>query len=118
MTPTCQPVGKSQVSSRNETSPESTCNAPGCINPLREPGPGRPASFCSQACRQRAWRAHRHRRGTLLAEVDMGSTSSKGRTQGQIWMVRLRRDNEKLIVAIGLPRAAADTLAEDINALL
>jgi len=33
-------------------------------------------------------------------------------------MVRLRRDNEKLIVAIGLPRAAADTLAEDINALL
>ena len=48
----------------------------------------------------------------------MGSTSSKGRTHGQVWMVQLRRRNDVLIVAIGLPRAAADTLAERINEFL
>ncbi len=54
----------------------------------------------------------------MAAEVDMGSTSSKGRTHGQIWKVQLRRGDEVLIVAIGLHRLAADTLAERINAFL
>ena len=48
----------------------------------------------------------------------MGSTSSKGRPPGQIWKVQLRRGQDVLIVALGLPKAAADTLAERINAFL
>ncbi len=48
----------------------------------------------------------------------MGSTSSKGRTHGQIWKVQLRRGDEVLIVSIGLHRAAADALVERINAFL
>jgi hypothetical protein len=107
-----------RISSRHENTAGPTCAAPGCTNLLPEPGLGRPAQFCSQACRQRAWRTHQRQRGTLVAEVDMGSTSSKGRTQGRIWLVRLRRNNEKVIVAIGLHRAAADALADHINELL
>lgn len=48
----------------------------------------------------------------------MGSTSSKGRSQGKVWMVQLRRGDEALIVAIGLHRLAADALADRINAFL
>ena len=47
-----------------------------------------------------------------------GSTSSKGRTGGQIWMVRLRRGHKYVIVAIGLSRRSAEALAEEINELL
>jgi hypothetical protein len=50
--------------------------------------------------------------------VDLGSTSSKGRTQGQVWLVRLRRGNESVIIAIGLSRMRADALAERITKLL
>jgi len=50
--------------------------------------------------------------------VDVGSTSSKGRTGGQIWMVRLRRGHKYVIVAIGLSRRSAEALAEEINELL
>ncbi len=118
MTPTSQQVGRPRVSSRNETLADPTCTAAGCTNQLPDPGPGRPAHFCSQVCRQRGWRARQRQRGTVVAEVDMGSTSSKGRTHGQIWKVQLRRGDEVLIVSIGLHRAAADALVERINAFL
>jgi hypothetical protein len=116
---TQQKAATGMVSSRDETSaPPPRCTAPGCTNPLPAPGPGRPACFCSQACRARAWRSRQCQRGALVAEVDMGSTSSKGRRGGQIWMVRLRRDNKSVIVAIGLSRTCAEALAEEINALI
>ena len=105
-------------SSRYETPAERTCAAPGCTNRLPPPGPGRRADCCSDTCRQRLWRARRRQRGSVVAEVDMGSTSSKGRPANQIWKVQLRRGNNVLIVAIGLPKSAADTLAERINAFL
>jgi hypothetical protein len=50
--------------------------------------------------------------------VDLGSTSSKGRTEGRVWLVRLRRGNESVIIAIGLSRMRADALAERITKLL
>ena len=106
------------VSSRHETPSELMCAAGGCANPLPVRGPGRPARFCSQACRARAYRQRRRQRGPIVVEVDLGSTSSKGRTQGRVWLVRLRRDNESVIIAIGLSRMQADALAERITSLL
>jgi len=106
------------VSSRHETRAGPMCTADGCTNPLPPSGPGRPARFCSQACRARAWRSRQRQRGAPVAEVDVGSTSSKGRTGGQIWMVRLRRGHKYVIVAIGLSRRPAEALAEEINELL
>jgi len=106
------------VSSRHETPAELTCAAENCDNPLPGPGAGRPARFCSEACRARAYRQRRRQRGPIVVEVDLGSTSSKGRTQGRVWLVRLRRDNESVIIAIGLSRMQADALAERITSLL
>ncbi|MDQ6728136.1 MAG: hypothetical protein M3066_18540 [Actinomycetota bacterium] len=67
-------------------------------------------------------RLHRQqRRGTtqpVTVEVDMGSASSRGRLPERSWLVRLRRDDRTVIVAIGLPRAGADRLAEQITDLL
>ena len=106
------------VSSPHETPAGLTCAAESCANPLPGPGPGRPARFCSEACRARAYRQRRRQRGTVVAEVDLGSTSSKGRTQGRVWLVPLRRGNESVIIAIGLSRMRADALAERITSLL
>ena len=108
------PRSATGVSSRDEIPASPGCAAPGCANPLPAHGPGRPAPFCSQACRARAYR----QRGTIVAEVDLGSTSSKGRTEGRVWLVRLRRGNESVIIAIGLSRMRADALAERITKLL
>ena len=51
-------------------------------------------------------------------EVDHGSTSSKGRPAGKAWLVRLRRGDEVVIVAIGLTNAGAERLAERIRRLV
>lgn len=48
----------------------------------------------------------------------MGSASSRGRPPERAWMVRLRRGQRSVIVAIGLRRPAADRLAAQIADLL
>ncbi|MGH9156719.1 MAG: hypothetical protein ACRD1K_12985 [Acidimicrobiales bacterium] len=53
-----------------------------------------------------------------VAEVDFGSASSRGRLAEQSWMVRLRRGDSYVIVAIGLRRRAADRIVEQITDLL
>lgn len=109
----------SGVPSRNETPSAATCSGPDCDNSLPERATGRPARFCSGACRMRL---HRQRRpGTtspVTVEVDMGSASSRGRLPERSWLVRIRRDERTVIVAIGLPRSGADRLAEQITDLL
>jgi len=54
----------------------------------------------------------------VVVEVDHGSTSAKGRPAGRVWMVRLRRGQRSVIVAIGLGRPSADHLASQITELL
>ncbi|MDQ6727676.1 MAG: hypothetical protein M3066_16140 [Actinomycetota bacterium] len=54
----------------------------------------------------------------VVVEVDHGSASSRGRPPDQAWMVRLRRGERDVIVAIGLRRWAADRLADQITELL
>lgn len=50
----------------------------------------------------------------LTIEVDTGSASSRGRPPDQAWMVRLRRADRSVIVAVGLSRTAAQHLADHI----
>ena len=54
----------------------------------------------------------------MTVEVDMGSASSRGRTPERAWLVRLRRSDQTVVVAIGLRRSAAQRLAEQISDLL
>lgn len=106
------------VSLRHET-PVASCAGPGCGEPLSRPATGRPARYCCDACRSRAHRLRQ--RGSdvpVVAEVDFGSATSRGRLAEQAWMVRLRRGERDVIVAIGLRRHAADRLAEQITDLL
>lgn len=51
-------------------------------------------------------------------EVDFGSATSRGRPPERAWMVRLRRGERSVIVAIGLRRPAAERLAAGIAELL
>jgi hypothetical protein len=97
---------------------QAACAAAGCANPLPEQNRGRPARFCSTACRVRAHRQDHRDAARVVVEVDYGSTSSKGRPPGRAWLVRLRRDDEAVIVSIGLSFSAAERLAQKIAGLL
>ncbi len=48
----------------------------------------------------------------------MGSATSRGRPAERAWMVRLRRGQSSVIVAVGLRRPAAERLAGQIADLL
>lgn len=50
----------------------------------------------------------------LTVEIDTGSASSRGRPPDRAWMVRLRRADRCVIVAVGLSRTAAEHLADHI----
>lgn len=104
------------LSLRNETtSGGPSCAASDCENPIVSTGSGRPARYCSATCRVRA---HRHRASRPVAEVAMGSATSRGRHPDQAWLVSLRRTDRNVIVATGLRRRDADRLADQINELL
>jgi hypothetical protein len=66
----------------------------------------------------RAYRQRQRQRGVISVEVDHGSTSSKGRPAGKTWLVRLRRGDEAVIVAIGMTNTSAERLAERIQRLV
>ena len=55
---------------------------------------------------------------SLTVEIDTGSTSTRGRPPDQHWMVRLRRGNRGVIIAIGLNRTAAQHLADHITEII
>lgn len=113
------------VSSRHETGGPvcrpGVCAGPDCDTPLTNPAAaGRPARFCSSACRTRSYR--QARRDTtaepLVAEVDTGSATSRGRPPDRAWMVRIRRGDRWVIVAFGLRRAHAERIAGQITELI
>jgi hypothetical protein len=94
------------------------CAGSGCANAIAPRPTGRPARFCSTACRARS---HRERQGAadpVTVEIDRGSASSRGRPPQRHWLVRLRRGDRSVIVAIGLHHTAAQTLAEKLTELL
>ena len=107
------------VPSRDGTHPTATSGAADCDRELPRRATGRPARFCSAACRMRSHRQQRPEPALpVTVEVDMGSASSRGRLPERSWIVRMRREDRSVIVAIGLPRAGADRLAEQIADLL
>jgi hypothetical protein len=51
----------------------------------------------------------------ITVEVDRGSASSWGRPLERCWLIRLRRADESVVVAIGLSRTGAEHLAAHIT---
>ncbi len=104
------------VSSPRETSSGRSCARPGCPHPVIRNPVGRPRLYCSPACRTKTYRlSHPAAHEPLVVEVDHGSTSSRGRPTGHVWLVRLRRGQHQTVIAIGLGRPSADHLATQIR---
>jgi hypothetical protein len=97
-------------------SPSGVCAAPSCDNPLPERiGRGRPFIYCSPECRP----AGRGRSGVhVVVEVDHEPTADDERPTGRIWLVRLRRGDQAVVIAAELGRPSADHLAGQLNSLL
>ena len=107
------------VSSPRETSTGGTCARPGCTNPVVRDPRGRPRLYSNPACRTQSYRdTHPDAREPLHVEVDHGSTSSRGRPAGQVWLIRLRRGHQQLIIGTGLGRPSADHLATQIDNII
>ncbi len=100
------------ISSRNE----NQCARTGCPNPVPRNPRGRPRLYCTPACRMAAHRYdHPDRHAPLTVEIDHGSTSSRSRPAGHVWLVRLRRGNQQAVIAVGLGRPSAEHLAAQIR---
>ncbi len=80
---------------------------------------GRPRLYCSPACRTQSYRnTHPDAHQRLHVEIDHGSTSSRGRPAGQVWLIRLRRGRQQVIIATGLGRPSAEHLATQIDNII
>lgn len=89
------------------------CAAPGCVNLVpRSTGPGRPAVYCSPACRPN------HPRPKILVEVDHPNISPDGRPVERVWTVRLRRGKDIVVIADDLGWPSANALAGALDDLL
>jgi hypothetical protein len=92
------------------------CAAPGCDEPVVRSGRrGRPAVYCAPACRP----AGRGRAGVhVIVEVDHEPTPDNERPTGRVWLVRLRRGTQGVVIAAELGKPSADLLAGQLNELL
>jgi len=98
-------------------SPALTCAAPGCEQPVpRTNHTGRPAIYCSPACRPSHNRTPR--RAGVVVEVDHPDTSPDGRPAERVWTVQLRRGEHRVVIADGLGWPSATSLARAIGDLL
>jgi hypothetical protein len=105
-------IHNADVSSRHE----KLCARPGCLNPVPRNPRGRPRIYCTTACRAATHRyGHPDAHHPLQVEVDHGSTSSRGRPAGQVWLVRLRRGSHHVTLAVGPGRPSAEHLARQIR---
>ncbi len=92
--------------------PARTCAAPGCDRPVPRTGRGRPAIYCSAACRPSY-----HRPG-ILVEVDHPDATTDGRPTERVWVVRLRRGQRIVVIANDLGWPSAHALARQLNDLI
>ncbi len=90
-----------------------TCAAPGCDNPVdRRPGQrGRPAIYCSLACRP----SRQGNAGAITVDVGQDDDNAAG---GRTWMVTLRRGRRRVVVGRDLGRFSAAMLSRELRALL
>jgi len=92
-----------------------TCATPGCKEELPPPsGRGRPRLYCSTRCRSSAT----SRGGALRVEVDYEDDEAGGRPTGRVWLVRMCRGRDEVVVATELGRPSADHLAGQISQLI
>lgn len=91
-----------------------SCAAPGCVNPLPPRGAGRPAIYCSPACRP-SKQAPQHQ---LRVEVNHPEASPDGRAPERVWIVRLRRGNQAVVIADCLGWPSATALARQLEDLI
>jgi hypothetical protein len=90
----------------------TVCAAAGCDNPVpRRTGQvGRPAIYCSPACRP-SWV-----RPALVVEVEQRAEDDH--EHGRDWEVRLRRGDRVVVVGRGLGRFSATALAAEFTAVV
>jgi hypothetical protein len=95
--------------------PPKVCATQGCSELLPAPtGRGRPRLYCSPKCRSTGVA----RSGALSIEVDHDGDDSNGRPTGRVWLVRMRRGSNDVVVASELGRPSADHLAGQISQLI
>jgi hypothetical protein len=92
-----------------------TCARPGCDNPLRPQARGRPARYCSPACRPSA---RTSRRRGVIVELDHPEASPDGRPLRCVWSVTLRRGRRAVVIATDLGWPSAHALARQLEDLL
>lgn len=89
------------------------CAAAGCPNPVpHNSAPGRPAIYCSPACRPSAQPSR------VTVEIDHPDTSPDGRPPQRVWTVRLRNGHRSVTIADNLGWPSATALAEQLQQLL
>lgn len=93
----------------------TTCARSGCENLLIRKPKGRPARYCSSACRPSA--PPSRRRGVVV-EVEHPDTSPDGRPVGRVWTVTLRRGARAVVIAADLGWPSAHALARQLEELL
>lgn len=102
----------------------TACANPGCDNPLPAPNhTGRPAIYCSPACRKRrrhppAGKSDDSVGDAIVVELDHPATSTDGRPPQRIWTLRLRRRQHSVTIAEGLGWPTANALAQQLRHLL
>jgi hypothetical protein len=62
--------------------------------------------------------AAREEQHAVVVEVDRGSTSAKQAHAGRVWLVRLRRGNQAVILNAGLSHVSAEHLARELTCIL
>ncbi len=90
-----------------------TCAAAGCANPVPATPRGRPARYCSPACRP-----SRQRRPSVTIELDHPTASPDGRPPERVWAVQLRRGEHVVVIAEDLGWPTATALARQLEDLL
>jgi hypothetical protein len=85
--------------SGTETIDVLTCAAPGCDEHVVRTGRGRAGVH-------------------VVVEVDHQPTPDNERPTGRVWIVRLRRGTQSVVIAAELGRPSADLLAGQLNELL
>ena len=97
------------------TDQPKVCATRGCreLLPARS-GRGRPRLYCSPRCRSISVA----RSGALRVEVDHDSDEGNGRPTGRVWLVRMCRGSDQVVIATELGRPSADHLAGQIAQLI
>ena len=93
------------------------CARDGCDEPVPTTNKrGRPAIYCSPACRPSATTTTSRR--SVSVELTAPAGTDDTRPTGRVFSVQLRRGTRAVVIATDLGRLSASALVAEINALL